>query len=41
MKDTRKDRPRIKKIEEMLSPKTSQGLLFHERCRTWRGKWIR
>ena len=34
MKDTRKDKPRVKKIEEKLSPKTSQGVLLHEGCRT-------
>ena len=42
MKDTRKDKPRIKKIkEEMLSSKTNQGVPFHKVCHTWRGRWIR
>jgi len=42
MKDTQKDKPRVKKIEEeMLSPKTSQRLLLHKGCHTWRGRWIR
>jgi len=42
MKDMRKDKPRVKKIEEeMLSSKTSQRVLFREGCHTWRGRWIR
>ena len=41
MKDTRKDKPRVKKIEETLSLKTSLGVLLHGGCHTWRGKWIR
>jgi len=37
MKYTRKDKPRVKKIEEeMLSPKTSQGVPLHKGCHTWR-----
>ena len=38
MKSTRKDKPRVKKMEEMLSTKTSQGVPFHEGCHTWRGR---
>ena len=42
MKDTWKDKPKVKKIEkEMLSPKTSQRVPLHEECHTWRGRWIR
>ena len=34
----RKDKPKVKKIEEeMLSPKTNQGVPLHEGCHTWRG----
>ena len=42
MKDTWKEKSRVKKIdEEMLSPKTSQRVSLHEGCHTWRGIWIR
>ena len=41
MKDTQKDKPRVKKIEETLSSTTSQRVLLQGGCRTWRGKWIR
>ena len=43
MKDTQKDKPRVKKLEneKMLSPRTSQGVPLHEGCHTWRGKWIK
>ena len=42
MKDTQKDKPRVKKIKgEMLSPKTSQRVPLHEGCHSWRGRWIR
>ena len=43
MKDTRKDKPRVKKLEKekMLSSRTSQGVSFHEGCHTWRRKWIK
>ena len=41
MKDTKKDKPKVKKIEEMLSSKANQGVLLREGCHTWRGKWTR
>jgi len=41
MKGMRKDKPRVKKIEEMLSPKAKQGVLLHEGCHTWKGRWTR
>ena len=42
MKDTQKDKPKVQKIEEeMLSPKTNQGVPLHEGCHTWRGRWIK
>ena len=42
MKDTWKDKPRVKRMEEeMLSSKTSQGVPLHEGCHIWRGRWTR
>jgi len=43
MKDTQKDKLRVKKLkkEKMLSPRTSQGVLLHEECHTWRERWIK
>ena len=39
MKDTYKDKPRVKKIEEeILSLKASQRVSLHEGCHTWRGR---
>ena len=38
MKDMWKDKPRAKKIEEMLSLKASRGVSRQEGCHTWRGK---
>ena len=32
MKDTLKDKPRVKKIEEILNLKANQGVLLHEGC---------
>ena len=40
MNGTLKDKPRVKKIEEMLSSKASREVPLHEGCHTWRGKWI-
>ena len=36
MKDTQKDKPRVKKLEnkKMLSPRTSQGVPLHKGCYT-------
>ena len=36
MKDMRKDKPRVKKLEKekMLSLRTSQGVLLYEGCHT-------
>ena len=39
MKDMLKDKPRVKKIEEMLSRKASQRVPLHEGRHTWRGRW--
>ena len=42
MKDTRKDKPSVKKIEEeILSLKASQVVSLHEGYHNWRGRWIR
>jgi len=42
MKDTREDKPRVKKIKEkMLSPRTSRGEPFHEGCHTWKRRWTK
>ena len=42
MKDTQKDKPRVKKIEEeMLSPEANQGVPLHEGSHNWRGRWMR
>ena len=36
-----RDKPKVKKIEEILSPRPSQRALLHEGCHTWRKRWIR
>ena len=42
MKDTWKDKPKVKKIkEEILSSKANQGVPLHEGCHTWRRRWIK
>ena len=43
MKDVRKDKPKVKKLEKkkMLRLRTSQKVLVHEGCHTWRWKWIK
>ena len=42
MKDTLKDKPRVKKIEEeILSSRASQRVPLQEGCHTWRRRWIR
>ena len=43
MKGTRKDKPRVKKLEKekMLSLRTSQKVPLHKGCHTWRGRLIK
>ena len=42
MKDTWKDKPRVKKVEEeTLSSKDGQEVPLHKGCHTWRGRWTR
>ena len=41
MKNTLKDKPRVKKVEEMLSPKANQGVPLREVYHTWNEKWTK
>ena len=41
MKGIPKDKPRVKKIEGMLSPRASQGVPLLEGCHIWRGRWTK
>ena len=42
MNDAWKGKLRVKKLEKekMMSTKTTQRVLLHEGCYTWRGRWI-
>ena len=43
MNDARKGKLRVKKLEneKILSARTIQGVLFHVRFHTWKGRWIK
>ena len=38
MRGMEKDKPKARKIKEMLSPKANQRVPLQEGCHTWRGK---